>query len=430
MINHENIKMGEDFIHYLWQYWLSKRSLTGINGEKITVISPGTENTDSGPDIFNAMILIDKTRWAGNVEIHVNASDWYKHGHQNNKSYDNIILHLVYNADKQVYRNDNTPIPTVEIKNTYNQLYEKYHIFQNSTSAIPCSGMLGVINYFDKIIWFERLMSERLQRKAIDIYGHLTIRKNDLLQVFFQKLARGFGYKVNADAMEQLASSIDYKILLKHKDNTFQLEAILFGQSGLLISYKDDYCKKLRSEYLFLKEKYGLVPMNPENWKFMRMRPANFPTIRISQLANLISGTAGQLTDMLNLHNINDIVGLLNTSASKYWDDHYRFGAYVKGKRKKLGKSAIHRILINVIVPTAFVYGKLKNTADISEKAFSWLSQIPPEKNNIIREFEKEGLTPENASHSQALIELKEQYCIKKRCLSCRFGHIILSNDS
>ena len=203
----ENIKINEDFIHYLWNFWLSTQLLAGTNGEKITVISPGTRNNDSGPDIFNAMILIDNTRWAGNIEFHVAASDWYKHGHHYDKAYDSTILHIVYHADKHVYRSDGSSIPTIEIADKFNpQLYDKYQVFMKSHSWIPCSGMLNDINYFDRIIWFERLMTERLERKATDIFGNLSINKYDLLQVFFQKLARGFGYNVNADAMEQLAT--------------------------------------------------------------------------------------------------------------------------------------------------------------------------------------------------------------------------------
>ena len=256
----------------------------------------------------------------------------------------------------------------------------------------------------------------------------LESSKNNLLQVFYQRIARSFGYTANADAMEFLASTTPLKLLSKHRDNLAQIEALLYGQSGLLSGkYSDRYPEDLKKEYDFFKIKYDLTPMDGSIWKFMRMRPVSFPTIRISQLANIIYNSSGLLSKILESDRLQDVISLLATSASPYWDNHYQFGKVVPGKRKKLGLSSINIILINTIIPFLFVYGKNKNDVNLQNKALSWLGQIKPESNSVTREFKSMGITAENAMQTQAMIQLKNNYCTKKRCLSCRFGHILLN---
>jgi len=421
--------MNEEFIYYLWTYRLVKHNQETADGEKIKIISPGVRNFDSGPDFFNAMIEIGDTRWAGNVEIHVNSSDWFKHNHQNNPAYDNIILHVVFNDDKPVRRQNSELIPTLELKDNFNPgIYENYQAFLNSKNSIPCHSLIHNIKHFDKLLWFDSLMAERLENKSDYILQHLDSSKNNLLQVFYQQMVRSFGYTTNADAMELLASSITLNLLLKHSDSINQVEALLYGQSGLLSeSYKDKYPTDLKLEYDFLKTKYNLVAMDGSLWKFMRMRPVSFPTIRISQLANIIYNSSGLLSKILESDRLQDVISLLATSASPYWDNHYQFDKIVPGKRKKLGLSSINIILINTIIPFLFVYGKNKNDDNLQNKALSWLGQIKPESNTITREFKSMGITAENAMQTQAMIQLKNNYCAKKRCLSCRFGHILLN---
>ena len=421
--------MNEEFIYYLWTYQLVKHNQKTTDGEKIKIISPGVRNSDSGPDFFNAMIEIGDTRWAGNVEIHVNSSDWFKHNHQNNPVYNNIILHVVFNDDKPVRRQNAELIPTLELKNNFNtSLFENYQAFINSKNSIPCHNLIHNIKHFDRLSWFDSLMAERLEKKSDYILHLLDSSKNNLLQVFYQQMARSFGYTTNADTMELLASSVTLNLLSKHSDNINQIEALLFGQSGLLSeSYKDKYPTDLKLEYDFLKTKYDLVALDGSLWKFMRMRPASFPTIRISQLANIIYNSSGLLSKILESDKLQDVKSLLATSASPYWDNHYQFNKIVPGKRKKLGLSSINIILINTIIPFLFVYGKSKNDDNLQNKALSWLGQIKPESNTITREFKSMGITAENAMQTQAMIQLKNNYCTKKRCLSCRFGHILLN---
>lgn len=398
------------------------------SGEKIKIISPGLKNPDSGPDFFNAMIDIGATRWAGNVEIHVNSSDWFKHNHQINPAYNNIILHVVFNDDKPVYRKNSEKIPTLEIKNNFNPvIFENYIAFLNSKNNIPCQNLIKNIKHFDKLSWFDSLMAERLEKKSDEILALLELTKNNFLQVFYQRMARGMGYTANSDTMEMLASSVTLNLLSKHKDNLVQIEALLFGQSGLLAyAYKDKYPSELKKEYDFLKNKYKFQPMEGSLWRFMRMRPVSFPTIRISQFANIIYSSSGLLNKILEAERIQDVVSLLSTSASTYWDNHYQFDRIAPGRTKKLGLSSINIILINTIIPFIFVYGKHKNNYALQDKALNWLSMIKPESNSITREFNNLGIVAENAMQSQALIQLKNNYCIKKQCLYCRFGHVLL----
>ncbi len=421
--------MNEDFLYYLWTYKLVKHNPTITTGEQIQIITPGIRNHDSGPDFFNAMIKIGETSWAGNVEMHVNSSDWFKHKHQNNHSYDNIILHVVYNNDKIVRRLNSEVIPTLELKNKFDPvIFSNYQNFLNSRNSIPCHNQIYQIKLFERLSWFDRLMSERLEQKSDEIIELLELSKNDLMQVFYQRLARSFGYTSNADAFEQLSSAIPLNLLTKHKDNLMQIESLLYGQSGLLPSRQsDDYTSNLEKEWDFLRRKYSLVPMEGSLWKFMRMRPVSFPTIRISQFANLIYNSEGLLNDILEADKLQYVISLLSVAASPYWDNHYQFEKLAVGKTKKLGLSSIYIILINTIIPTLFVYGKMKNDIALQEKALSWLVEIKPESNTITREFKLMGITAENASQSQALIQLKNNYCSKKRCLNCRFGHVLLN---
>ncbi|MAE08369.1 MAG: hypothetical protein CL661_06370 [Bacteroidetes bacterium] len=423
--------MNEEFLVYLWTYQLFKPNLISSSGEVINVISPGSRNTDSGPDFFNAKMMIDNTQWAGNVEIHVNSSDWFKHKHQTNPSYNNIILHVVFNDDMPVYRKNSELIPTMVLKHNFSSsILENYVAFQSSKNSIPCHDLIHNIKHFDKLSWFDRLMAERLEKKSDEIYEFLELTKNNFLQIFYQRLARSLGYTTNADAMEMLASSLPLKLLLKHMDDLMQIEALLYGQAGLLSDpHKDKYPAELKKEYDFLKSKYKLQPMDSNLWRFMRMRPVSFPTIRISQLANIIYNSSGLLNKILESEKLQSVISLLSATASHYWINHYRFDTLAPGKTKMLGLSTINIILINTIIPIMFVYGKMKNNHSIQERAFDWLSEIKAESNSITNKFLSMGIKAENALQSQAMLQLEANYCSKKRCLSCRFGHLLLNRE-
>lgn len=421
--------MNEEFLYYLWTFQLLRHNPETTTGEAIGIISPGIRNHDSGPDFFNAMIDIGNTRWAGNVEIHVNSSDWFRHKHQNNPAYDNIILHVVFNDDMPVRRKNSELMPTLELKDKFDpSIFDNYRAFLNSRNSVPCHNIIHNIKHFDRLSWFDSLMAERLEKKSDEITGLLESSKNNFSQVFYQRMARSFGYTANAEAMEMLASSLPLNLLAKHKDSLLQIEALLFGQAGLLHNnHKDRYPFEMKREYDFLKNKYSLRPMDSSLWKFMRMRPVSFPTIRISQFANIVHSSSGLLSKILESNRLRDVISLLSTSASPYWENHYQFEKIAPGKSKKLGLSSINIILINTIIPFMFVYGKTKNDHDLQDKALNWLSQIKPEPNSITREFNSMGITAENAMQTQALIQLKNNYCTKKRCLDCRFGHVLLN---
>ncbi len=421
-------RVNEDFINYLWINKLINKDVKTTSGEEVKIITPGILNTDSGPDFFNAMIEIDGTKWAGNIEVHVNSLDWFKHKHQNDPAYDSIILHVVYNNDKEIERENLQKIPTIELKDNFNSsILSKYQYFITSKSKITCSNLIGNITYFDKLSWFDRLMAERLEQKGNEIISLLDLTLGNFSQIFYLQLSKALGYTANSQAMEMLAKSIPLNIISKHSNNIMQIEALLYGQSGLLPpNTTDGYIHKLQIEYNFLKAKYQLIPMDGTLWKFMRMRPASFPTIRISQLANIIYNSSGLLNKIIEAEKITDVIGLLSVSASSYWDNHYQFAKIAPGKSKKLGITTINIIMINTIIPMMFIYGKSKNNLSLQQKALDWLSKIKPEANSITREFGSMGIVAENAMQSQALIQLKNYYCIKKQCLACRFGQLLL----
>jgi hypothetical protein len=419
--------MNEEFLNYLWSNQLFTADKTSGNNS-LSVLNPGQQNTDSGPDFFNAMIKIGDTTWAGNVEIHVRSSDWQRHQHENNPAYDNIILHVVFEDDKPVFRQNNEKIPTLVLKDKFDEsILHKYSAFIDSSKWIACEESIAKVNYFDRLSWLDRLMAERLENKAEQILTDLIRSKNDFHETFYRKLSRNFGFNTNGDIFESLAVSLPLRILARH-NNLLQIEALLFGQAGMLhIELKDDYPQQLYKEYLFLSEKYSLTPISPKPWKFMRMHPVNFPTIRISQFANVIYRSSGLLHKILETDKLSDILSLFKTQASPYWTDHFSFGKKAKPKIKSLGLSSINLLLINTIIPFTFVYGKQTASDTLMEKAVAWLEQIKAENNSIIRNFNERGIQAQNAMQSQALIQLKKNYCDKKRCLECRIGYLLLN---
>lgn len=425
--------MNEDFLIYLWNFQLFTSSLTTQDGQTVTVAVPGMRNLDSGPDFFNGKIKIGDTLWAGNIEIHVKASDWFIHHHQNDEAYNNIILHVVHENDKTITRKNGEPIPVIEVKKCYNPfLLERYQDFISNMSPISCHRHMKDINHFKLMSWFDSLMIERLNEKTIRFQEKLLNTKTDFGEVFYQKLCRNFGFKTNADAMEQLATSLPWAIVNKHKNDLFQLEALLYGQAGFLSStFHDSYPKRLTAEYTFLAVKYSLKPMDKKVWKFMRMRPANFPTIRIAQFAGLLYCSPDILNQLLDTEKISHVLSFLKINASPYWNNHYQFDLISEPERiKKLGAASARLITINTIVPFLFIYNQYKNAVDYDKKALDWMEQLPTEKNAIVDAFIQLGIKADNALQSQALLQLKGKYCDLKRCLDCRIGHELLKPEN
>ncbi len=418
--------MQEEFLHYLWKFRLfDSKNLKTVDGELIEILKPGEHNFDSGPDFFNAKIRIGKTLWAGNVEIHIRASDWEVHKHQHDKAYDNVILHVVHEADKKLLRKTGEIIPTLELKSRIPQnIYQMYVSFKGSKDRIPCGRQIKDIDPFTLNHWLARLLIERLERKSGPILESLKQNKNNWEETFYQFLARNFGLKVNSEPFEILARALPLSILAKHRNNLIQLEALLFGTAGLLEKeLKDDYPRQLQKEFKFLKSKYKIKPMNGSLWKFMRLHPPNFPTIRISQFANLLHKSTHLFSKTLETK---DLSALLASETSDYWLTHYRFDKVSPKRMKTLGSESIHNIMINTIAPIIFIYGKQKGEELFTDHTLDLLEKILPEKNSIISKWQELGVHAKNAGETQALIQLKNEYCTKKRCLECSVGARLL----
>lgn len=420
--------MNEIFLSYLWKFQLIKQPLYGTEGEEIIIKNQGEKNENAGPDFSNALIKVGDSLWAGNVEIHVKSSDWFKHKHQSDKKYQSVILHVVYQDDLKTNESKNINIPTLELKDSFDSgLFTKYQSFMNNLNWIPCEKQIKNINRFRFYYFMSRMAIERLETKAEKIQAKLENNQNNLEQTFYEQLARNFGFKTNGDAFEMLAKSLPVNHLAKHKSNIFQIEALLFGQAGMLNqNFKDAYPKLLQKEYEFLKKKFNLNPIPAHVWKFLRLRPSNFPTIRISQFAMLIYFSSALLSQIIESEELDQIRNYFSLSANDYWDTHFNFDKESKASKKKLGTQAINLIIINTIIPFLFVYGKLMDEDHHCQKALKFLEAIGGEQNQIIRQWRKIGVNTTSAFFTQALLHLKSVYCDQKRCLDCQIGHELL----
>jgi len=422
--------MNESFLWYLWRYRLYHHDLLTTEGEPVTVEYPGQQNDDSGPDFSHAKVRIGNTLWAGNVEVHVRSGDWIKHGHQYDKAFDNVIMHVVFENDVDIHRASGQRIPVVELKGKFDEnRWESYRRLMKSSRPIPCSASVGAIDKILILQWLDRTLISRLERKTKYVNQLMNLYRGSHEETFYQMLAANFGFKVNALPFELLARSLEYKVILRHS-GLLQTEALLFGQAGLLEEeFKDEYPERLQKEYIYLRKKLSLQPVEARLWKFSRMHPKNFPTLRISQFANLIHSKPYLLSSILNAADFNTVKNLLSTNASSYWDTHYTFENSSPFSEKKLGASAIENLIINTLVPFQFAYGKLKGDQHLCDRAVHWLENCGPENNTIIRNWEQLGIEVESAYYSQSLIELKNEYCQKKNCLNCGIGLKLLQEN-
>ena len=416
--------MQEDFIHYLWKFKkLSGQQLQTTEDKSVVIKSLGTHNFHSGPDFFNGRLEIDGQEWAGNIEMHVKASDWYLHGHDDDPAYDNVILHVVWIHDAEISRRDEVNIPVLEVSKYVPKAlvksYQKLFAVKNN-QFINCENDFAAVDDFKKIQWFEKLFFERLEQRSIHINRILKQTHNDWEALFFQVLSRSFGTKINGDAFEQLAQSIDSSTVRKLAKDAFQLEATLLGQAGLLNDIKEDrYYKLLVDEYAFAKAKFqlqpALIPM-----KFFRLRPANYPTIRISQLAMLYHRTPHLFGEVLLTKTRTEIHKLFEVKAASYWDMHHVFDKETKSRKKTLTPSFIDLVIINCIVPIKFAHAQFTGR-DKTEELLELMYDLKPESNTLVDGFKK--LTKiTNALESQAVLQLKPRYCDTNKCLSCDIG--------
>lgn len=424
--------MKEEFLHWLWKNRLFDTGcLSGSEAGVIEVITPGDYNRDSGPDFFNTRLTIGGTAWAGNTEIHVSASDWFRHGHHTDHAYDNVILHLVHDADADAYTASGRRLLTVKL-DFDPALWENYVDFLNNPAVLACSGLIGRADGFMVKHWLLSIAVDRMERKSNEVREILEKTGGDWEETLYRLVSRYFGFRVNTGPFEMLASRLPLKIIRKHADNLTQVEALLFGTAGLLDetlfreAVSDDYYLLLSREYRVLKAKYSLQPADGWLWKFHRLRPANFPTVRLSQLASLLTHSDGLFSRVLECSDRDSLRSLLSVSASAYWNNHYLFGKAVPATAGRAGRQSADLLIINAVSPIMFVYGKLKQQHERCDRALDILDSLPPEDNSVVTDFTEAGLRPESALASQALLELRTRWCRYHRCLHCQIGSALI----
>lgn len=420
--------MKESILHYVWQNKLfDTHGLQTADGELVEVVDVGKYNTDSGPDFFNAKIKIGDTLWAGNVEIHTRSTDWSKHNHHTDKAYDSVILHVVSDVDAEVYRIDGERIPQVRLVCPLS-VVRNYEQLINEQKWIACAEKVRLVPDIFIQSWKNALLTERLEQKMNAIQSLLAENNQHWEEAFYITLARSFGFGTNSQAFETLAKSLPLSVLGKHKDNLFQLESLLFGQAGLLSgAIADEYALQLRQECVFLKAKFGLHPIEGSQWKLLRLRPDNFPHVRIAQFAALIHASSKLFSKIVENPDVDYLRGLFVCEPSAYWKSHYLFDAESVLKSKKLGAQSVNTILINTVVPFLFCYASQKGNDVLKDSALLILEKMPSERNAIVSGWQDAGIKSESAYDSQALLQLKKQYCDEKKCLRCRIGHKVLT---
>ncbi len=422
--------LQEEFLHHIWKFGLfNQRELTTIDGRSVRIVHPGQHNHHAGPDFFNAQIVIADTTWAGNVEIHVNEKEWYRHGHQNDAAYNNVVLHVVFHAGGESVNALGNDIPVVELAGRVSRRQiDLYQSFLTSKQYIACENSLATVDEIIKFSWLDRLLVERLERKSEAVLYRLDRNTGNWQQTLFEQLAVNFGFKVNAQPMEMLARSIPVKLIAKYQHSLVLIESLLFGQAGFLEDqFQETYPIQLQNEYSFLQKKHRLIAMNNVSWKFGRMRPANFPTIRLAQFASLLHQSEGLFSAIIDQPNVKLLAKMFEVSASTYWNDHHHFGKTgVRVNEKRLGKSSGESILINTVLPFLFAYSKRNDSQEHLDKALELAEIIPAEENSVIRKMGTLGFIADNAARTQSLLELKSQYCDSKKCLNCAIGNQLL----
>ena len=414
----------EQLLHYVWKHKIFPlKELKTTSGQLLEVIDTGLSNRNSGPDFFNAKIKLDGVLWVGNIEIHTSSSDWMKHGHHTNAAYDNVILHVATNIDAEVKRSNGDSIPQLQL-DCPEQVRKNFDELISTDSYPPCYRIIPTLSSFTVHSWMSALQMERFEQKNAQLIERLRLCNNHWEDAFFMTLARNFGFGLNGDAFETWAKVIPLRAVDKHRDNLFQVEAIFFGQAGILADPEgDEYYMKLKREYEYLAHKFGLTPMDVTRWRFLRLRPNNFPHVRIAQLANLYHRTYGLLSQLMEKETLKDVRDLLRGGTSEYWLTHYTFGGSSPSRPKTLSESSLNLLIINTVVTFLYAYGLHKGNERLCTRATAFLEELKPENNYIIRMWSECGLKVSHAGDSQALIQLKKEYCDKKKCLYCRIGY-------
>jgi len=420
----------EDFLHYVWQFRsFDYNGLQTTNGESLKIINPGLLNKNAGPDFFNAKIDIGVNTWAGNVEIHIKSSDWLKHNHQINPAYENVILHVVYEHDTEIRRKDNSVIPVLELKSRISTAFiKKYENLFLTLTDFPCIAQIGTVDELIVNSFLSRTLIERFEQKTNAVTETLNELKGNWDETFYRFMARNFGFKVNAVPFELFAKAVSQHIYAKHKNNPHQIEALVFGAAGFLnAEFEEEYPKKLKAEFLFLRKKYNIKPIEVSLWKFMRMRPQNFPTVRLAQFAALIVKTNHLFSKVMEIKDISELHALFqNLPVHAYWKTHYHFKKETSGVNNQIGKTSVDNILLNTVALFLFAYGKHSATQFYINRAIKLLESLPAEQNAITDKFTGAGVKMDHAFASQGILQLKKHYCDEKKCLSCGIGIKIL----
>ena len=430
----------ELLLHYCWKHKMwPLQGLETTDGRVVEVLDPGLHNHNAGPDFFNAKLKIGGTLWVGTVEIHDKSGDWYLHGHDKDAHYNNVVLHVVEMADREVQTQEGNFVPQMVLKVPDN-VRENYEELLRTDAYPPCYRIIPKLTPLLVHSWMAALQTERLEQKTVAIAERAQKAGGSWEDAYFITLARNYGFGINGDAFEEWARHIPLQAVGKHRDDLFQIEAIFLGQAGLLElstipdSYQKDalnegYFAKLRNEYQYLAHKFSLQPMDVNLWRFFRLRPQNFPHIRISQLANLYFSRKAGLSDLLECRDVVSFAEMLRTQVTPYWETHYTFGSESVRNAKHLSPFSINLLLINTCIPMMFAYGRHAMREELCDRAFDFLEQLKAENNHIIRMWKEVGLDVKSAGDSQALIQLKREYCDKRDCLRCRIGYEYLKRS-